>query len=242
MANKKDVTQEELVKVIRESLGLKPKTSLSPPESTELLEEAYVIAAKVYNLSTEMLSMKNKNAQQQVLQRYVDAVNETSAQLDAADREQANSDHSDYRSLKMDETYNLNGAFLSGLFLDNVSDLRSQISMDSLTFMRLERDFGTFDEWQKDFIAAAMSSRNGWACTVYNGFLNRYVNVVIDSNAENVPLNCYPVIVLNMWENVYYRDYLNDKKTYVFAMMKELSWEIIEERVRKTERISKVLK
>jgi Fe-Mn family superoxide dismutase len=242
MANKKDVTQEELVKVIRESLGLKPKTSLSAPESTELLEEAYVIAAKVYNLSTEMLSMKNKTAQQLVLQRYVDAVNETAAQLDAADREQANSDHSDYRSLKMDETYNLNGAFLSGLFLDNVSDLRSQISMDSLTFMRLERDFGTFDEWQKDFIAAAMSSRNGWACTVYNGFLNRYVNVVIDSNAGNVPLNCYPVVVLNMWENVYYRDYLNDKKTYIFAMMKELNWEIIEERVRKTERISKVLK
>lgn len=113
--------------------------------------------------------------------------------------------------------------------------------MDSLTFMRLERDFGTFDEWQKDFIAAAMSSRNGWACTVYNGFLNRYVNVVIDSNAGNVPLNCYPVVVLNMWENVYYRDYLNDKKTYIFAMMKELNWEIIEERV-KTERISKVLK
>lgn len=128
MANKKDVTQEELVKVIRESLGLKPKISLSTPGSTELLEEAYVIAAKVYNLSTEMLSMKNKNAQQQVLQRYVDAVNETAAQLDAADREQANSDHSDYRSLKMDETYNLNGAFLSGLFLDNVSDydLRSR--------------------------------------------------------------------------------------------------------------------
>jgi len=242
MANKKDVTQQELVKVIRESLGLKPKVVHAPSEPPDLLEEAYVIAAKTYNLSTEMLSMKNKKAQQAVLQGHVDAVNSVSAQLDAVDREQASSDHSEYRSLKIDETYNLNAAFLAGLFLDNVSDLRSQITMDSLTYMRLERDFGTFDEWQKDFIAAALASRNGWACTVYNGFLNRYMNVVIDLHSTNVPINCYPIIVLDMWENAYYRDYLNDKKTYVFAMMKEFDWETIEGRIKKAEKISKVAK
>ena len=89
--------------------------------------------------------------------------------------------------------------------------------MDSLAFMRLERDFGTFDEWQKDFIACCMSSRNGWAITVYNAFLNRYVNIVVDLHSLNVPINCYTIIVMDMWEHSYYRDYLNDKKTYIYA-------------------------
>ena len=242
MGNSKSMSEEKLIKVIRESLGLKPKATPSTSVEQGTLEEAYVIAAKTYNLSTEMLSMKSKKAQQDILNGHVEAVNSISAQLDAADREQASADHSEYRSLKIDESYNLNAAFLQGLYFDNISDLRSQITMDSLTYMRLERDFGTFDEWQKDFIACAMSSRDGWACTVHNGFLNRYMNVVIDLESTHVPINCYPVLVLNMGTSAYYRDYLSDKKTYIFAMMKELNWETVEDRVRKAERIAKVLK
>ena len=127
-------------------------------------------------------------------------------------------------------------------FFENISDPQSQLTMDSLTFMRLERDFGTFDAWQKDFIACAMSARSGWAVTVYNTFLNRYMNVVCDLQSLNVPFSAHPVIVLDMWEHSYYRDYLNDKKAYIFAMMKELDWDIVEKRVKNVEKIGKVLK
>jgi len=109
-----------------------------------------------------------------------------------------------------------------------------------LVYMRLERDFGSFDEWQRDFIACAMSARNGWALTVYNSFLKRYVNVVVDLHSLNVPLSSYPVIVMDVWEHAYYRDYLNDRKKYVFAMMKELNWEIIDDRFQRAEEIAEV--
>ena len=39
----------------------------------------------------------------------------------------------------------------------------------------------------------------------------------------------------------YYRDYLRDKKTYIFAMMKELDWEVIESRVQKADKVSKIM-
>ena len=233
------ITGVDLINIVRQSLGLEPK---SAGNESEALNEAYVVATKTFKLPTELMSQKNKAAHLELLQEYVDSVNNISAQLDAVDRSAANSNHSEYRSLKIDETYNLNAAFLHGLFFDNISDLRSQIAMDSLTYMRLERDFGTFDEWQEDFIATAISSRSGWALTVYNGFLDRYMNVVVDLHSLNVPVNCYPVIVLDMWEHSYYRDYLNDKKTYVFAMMKELNWDIIEDRVKKADRLAKVIK
>ena len=35
--------------------------------------------------------------------------------------------------------------------------------------------------------------------TVYNAFLNRYMNIVVDLHSTNVPINCYPVIVMDMW-------------------------------------------
>ena len=224
------------VNSIREALGLKPVG-----ENDKLINESYVVASKNFDLKTEMLSEKNKAANLKQLEQYVKAVNSVSAQLDSVDKLSANSKHSEFRSLKIDESYGLNAAFLNGMFFDNISDLRSQLSMDSLAFMRLERDFGTFDEWQQDFIACALSSRNGWALTVFNAFLNRYVNVVVDSNALHVPINCYPIVVLHMSESTYFRDYLDDKKTYVFAMMKELNWDVIEGRFKKAEKIAKVM-
>ena len=229
---------KEIRKVIRESLG----KNTGNTNSKKNLDESYVTQAKKFVLTTELLSEKNKKAHQELFEKYVETLNRVSAELDGADRSDANSNHSTFRSLKIDETFNLNGAFLHGLFFENISDPHSQLTMDSLTFMRLERDFGTFDAWQKDFIACAMSSRNGWAITVYNTFLDRYMNVVCDLQSLNVPFSAHPVIVLDMWEHSYYRDYLNDKKAYIFAMMKELDWDVVEKRIKKVEKIGKVLK
>jgi superoxide dismutase, Fe-Mn family len=233
-SNKKEnKLSEDLIASIREGLSLKP---------LEKLNESFVVQAKKFDLSTELLSEKSKQAQQKTFESIVESLNKTSAKLDTANREEANSISSDFRSLKSDEIYGLNSSFLHGMYFENISDPHSKISMDSISYLRLERDFGDFDAWQKDFIACCLSSRDGWALTVYNGFLNRYMSVVIDSNNVNVPINCYPVIVMKMQEDAYYRDYLTDKKSYVFGMMKQFNWSVIEDRFKKSEKIAKVLK
>jgi superoxide dismutase len=47
---------------------------------------------------------------------------------------------------------------------------------------------------------------------------------------------------MDMWEHAYYRDYLDDKKAFIFAMMKQFDWSVIEGRFNDTEKVSKVLK
>ena len=204
------------------------------------LNESYVTKAKKFKLSTEFLSNKVKTARQKDFEKYVDALNMTSARLDTASREDANLHGSEYRQLKCDEVYCLNASFLRAFHFENISDQRSELSMDTLSFMRLERDFGSFDAWQKDFIAAGMASRDGYACTAYNIFLGRYMNIVIDGESENVPVGCLPVICLDVAEGAYFKDYLDDRKTYIIAMMKELNWEKIEERMKKSEKVAKI--
>ena len=53
-------------------------------------------------------------------------------------------------------------------FFDNISDVNSIVMLDSLSYLRIERDFGDFDSWQEDFIACALASRGGWAMMVYS--------------------------------------------------------------------------
>ena len=223
---KKRVNMRDLKSQIRKDLGL---------------NEAYVTASKKFDLNTELLSQKAKKAHSNLYDDYSDKLNVVSAQLDVAERESANPNYSYYRCLKQEEIHNLNGSYLHTLHFDNISDLNSVITMDSITFLRLERDFGTFEDWQKDFIACALSARNGWALTVYSTVLGRYLNIMIDGNTSHIPVGCFPIFCLCVNEAAYFRDYLDDRKSYIYAMMKEVNWNMVEGRVKDAERIAKLL-
>jgi Fe-Mn family superoxide dismutase len=226
------MNSKKLNKIIRNSLGFDDK---------KILDESIAASSKPFNLNTELLTAETKNTHLQLYKSYVEALNSVSAKLDVADRANANNLNSEFRNLKINETYNLNAVYLHELYLANISDVNSELTMDSLTYMRLQRDFGTFDDWQKDFIATCLVSKNGWACTVYSTFLQRYINVAVDLHDQNVLFGLYPVIVIDMWEHAYFKDYLNNKKAYVTNMMREIDWQIIENRFKRSDGIAKAL-
>lgn len=206
------------------------------------LDEAFVHEPKPFKQVSEFVSQKTKSAHEELYKGYVETFNKVSSELDTVDRSNVNSRHSQYRSLKLDEVFNLNAIWLHELYFTNCFDPHSEITMDSMSYMRIERDFGTFDDWQKDFMACALSSKSGWAVMGYHTFLRKYVNVMIDEHTGNIPIGFYPIIVVDMWEHAYYRDYLNDKKSYLIAQMREFNWNIIEERVKKAEAVGQAVK
>ena len=206
------------------------------------VDESYVAEPKPFKQVSELVSQKTKEAHSALYKEYVEKLNDISAELDTADRNAANSKHSDFRSLKLDEAYMLNAVWLHELYFANCFDPHSEIIMDSMPYLRLERDFGTFEDWQKDFIACAMSAGNGWAVTAYSTFLKRYVNVVVSNHSQDVMIGLYPVLVVDMWEHAYTRDYLTDKKSYLIAQMREFNWTVINERFTKSEGIAQVVK
>lgn len=227
------ITDKDLMKIIKETLGT--------PDGKKVVKESYVLQSKKYDIQTDVLSEKSIAANIKDFEDTVKVTNEISAKLDTVDRTDIDSKDSAYRELKVAESYNLNDLFLTSMYFDNIADPASKISMDSLAYIRLTRDFGTFEDWQKDFIACALSTRSGFAVTVYNGSLNRYMNVMVDEGSTGMMANCYPVICLSVKERNYFRDYLNDRRSYVFAMMKELRWSLIEKRIKKADKLAKLL-
>lgn len=206
------------------------------------LDESYVAEPKPYKQVSELVSQKTKDSHSELYKKYVETLNGVSAELDTADRAGADSKHSQFRSLKLDETYNLNGVWLHELYFANCFDPHSEVYMDSKAYMRLERDFGTFEDWQKDFMACALASGQGWAVCGYHLFLRRFVNTMVSNQSQDVMLGLYPLIVVDMHEHAYYRDYLTDKKSFLVAQMKEFNWNVIEERFLKAESLHEVLK
>lgn len=218
----------EIKQIVKESLGLS--------EEKQDLNEAYVARPKQYDLKTEMLLTKTKEAHLELYEHYIKHLNDVSAKLDVVSKKDANSNSSDFRSLKENEQRLLNAVYLHELYFANISDPFSEIGMDSLAFMRLTRDFGTFEEWQHSFMACCMSVSSGWAVCGINTFLKRYTNIIIDDHSQHVPVGFIPLVVIDLFEHAR-RDYLNNKKEYIVSMMKEINWNVVEKRFQKADLI-----
>lgn len=223
----KNFINKDIKKVIKDSLRL---------------NEALSAQQKQFSVNTDFLSSANVDNHIELYEGYIKNFNSANAKLDTVNKDSVNSNHSDFRSLKLDETYNMNGVYLHELYFANIGDNSSQIQMDSLAYMRLARDFGSFDEWQKDFLACCKGSQNGWAITYLNMYTQTYMNAMVDMHTNNIPFGSYPVIVMDVWQHAYYRDYLKDVGTYSKAMMKQLRWATIEERIKKADKLIQVLR
>lgn len=196
-----------------------------------ILNEALVLTPRAFLNKSDKLSERTKEGHEVLYKGYIDNFNKVSIKLDSASREDAASNSSDFRSLKMDEQYNLNAVKLHELYFSNIGDLNSEITYESIPYIKLSRDFGNFERWQYDFIACCLSSREGWAVTYYEPFKGVYMNAVIDGHAVGLPLGAIPIIVMDMWAHAYYKDYVTEKKAYVIAMMRELNWNVVEARM-----------
>lgn len=201
------------------------------------LSEAYVAEPKSYRQVTEFLTQRSKDLHTELYNTEVKSLTSTSSKLDTTDMSSP-----EWRMQKVAETVHMNSVWLHELFFANCFDPKSQVYVDSISYMRLERDCGGFEKWQKCFIACAESARDGWVVTGYNIFLRRYTTTFIDGDSMHVPVGFYPVVVLDMHEHAYVRDYMNDRKSYIVAMMREINWTVVEERMDKAEKIAEVLK
>src|SRR6185312_5766106 len=90
----------------------------------------------------------------------------------------------------------------------------------------LERDFGSLEEFEQQFLQAAIGVfGSGWAWLVLEPS-NGKLTIQPTSNADN-PLvrGATPLLTCDVWEHAYYIDYRNDRAKYVKAMSGILNWE-----------------
>lgn len=90
---------------------------------------------------------------------------------------------------------------------------------------RLETDFGSFDEFKRTLMAAAVGQfGSGWAWLVLDGHKLRVVHT---SNADTpIIRDQTPLLAIDVWEHAYYLDYQNRRADHVHDVIEKLlNWE-----------------
>lgn len=94
----------------------------------------------------------------------------------------------------------------------------------------INRDFGSFEDFKKEFSSAANSLfGSGWVWL--SADKDGKLLITKESNGSNpVRAGLKPILGFDVWEHAYYLDYKNKRADHVEALWKILDWKTISER------------
>ncbi len=187
------------------------------------------IEAKKFNFyGVKGLSENQLTQHEKLYQNYVTKLNQVRTLLTVEKNyEDSNSTFSRMRSLKLAESYSLNGVKLHELYFENIIGTFKVPNGPILE--AITEAFGSYEYFLTKFKAVGMSMR-GWAVLSWDpldGALHIYGQ---DAHDEGSTLQTVPLIVLDVYEHAYMIDFGIARKEYLDVFVKNINWTVVNER------------
>lgn len=165
---------------------------------------------------------------------YVAALNTIEQGLQTADRSKANGNYSEVGELKRRLTWNHSGALLHDIYWEILGG-DGDPSKGPKVLAAIEKDFGSFDQWNEDFKATAFAAKlSGWGLLVYDSlYSKRLLNVLVDEHQYGAIWGGIPLIACDVFEHAYYHKDGPGRATYIDNFIENLHWGRIDERYKK---------
>ena len=156
-------------------------------------------------------------------QNYVNGANAALEKLEAARKD--GSIAAVVTALSKDLAFNLGGHTNHSLFWENLGPNGGGKPTGALA-AAIDADFGSFEEFQKHFAAAALGLQgSGWAVLAYDKIGERLVIEQMTDQQGNLSIDLVPLLLLDMWEHAFYLQYKNVKADYVAAVWNVFNWD-----------------
>ena len=173
------------------------------------------------------LTLKSLIEHYKLYEGYVKKANEINDKLAAADKSEANGVYSAVGELKRQETFAVNGmklheVYFGGLSPDPLRPEGERTPKGEIAEI-IGADFGSFDAWKENMIAAAMSAR-GWAILAFDLKYGQLRNYAADGHNLGAVWGAIPLLALDVYEHAYFMDYGTNKKAYLESFFKNVDW------------------
>ncbi len=186
-------------------------------ETYKLPELPYAYNALVPYISEEQLGIHHDKHHA----AYVKGANDILEKLDKARKESA---EIDMKSALKSLSFNIGGHILHSLFWANMAPKAGGEPKGKL-LEEIKNNFGSFDQFKKEFTAAAMSIEgSGWAALVKEEKSGKLIIMQIEKHNQNMYPAASLILVLDMWEHAFYIDYKNEKGKFVDAFWNLVNW------------------
>jgi len=142
--------------------------------------------------------------------------------------------YSEFRALKLEQTFNGNGMYLHQFYFENLSDNGGQAEGE--VKKEIEKNFGSFEKWKDEFVATGMAGR-GWAVLGLNLEDGKLYNLLYDAHNIGGFVTLVPILVLDVFEHAYFIDYGTNRKDYINAYLNLINWSVVQKRLEKAKKM-----
>ncbi len=135
----------------------------------------------------------------------------------------------EYAGLKRMYGWEFDGMRLHEYYFGNLGG-DGKPNPSSPLYQKIVKQFGSYDNWKKDFISTGMMRGIGWAILYEDPASGNLVNTWINEHDLGHLAGGKPLVVMDVFEHAYITEYGLNREQYIQAFFDNLSWGIAEER------------
>ncbi|AGK98012.1 superoxide dismutase [Clostridium pasteurianum] len=139
----------------------------------------------------------------------------------------SNSTYSNMRSLKLGETYSLDGVKLHQLYFQNMTGGNNTPSGPLLN--AIIDQFSSYDRFISYLTNVGLSMR-GWAILAIDSIDNKFHIIGSDLHDTGAVWLSYPLLVMDVYEHAYFMDFGTDKRKYISTFINNINWGVLNNR------------
>lgn len=136
----------------------------------------------------------------------------------------------EYAELKRRLGWEFNGMRLHEYYFDNLGG-NGRLDTGSKISREFVKDFGSYEDWEKDFKATGTMRGIGWTVLYRDTLTRQMFNMWINEHDVGHPAGCRPILVLDVFEHAFMLDYGLKRVDYINAFFKNIDWNEAEKRL-----------
>ncbi|MCI0382212.1 MAG: Fe-Mn family superoxide dismutase [Chlamydiae bacterium] len=139
----------------------------------------------------------------------------------------------EYGALKRRLGWEFDGMRLHEFYFDNLGgkgDMDSNLSI----YKEIEKNFGSYEEWKKDFINTGMIRGIGWAILYRDPQSKALLNVWINEHDLGHLAGGKPILIMDVFEHAYMPQYGLDREKYIDAFFQNIDWKTVDKRLQES--------
>jgi Fe-Mn family superoxide dismutase len=182
-------------------------------------------------LGTEGFSNTLLNNHFTLYQGYVTNTNKLADALDAMLKE-GKLATPEYAELTRRFGWEFNGMRLHEYYFENMVKGGSKLDTGASLSGLVAKEFGTMENWEKDFKGTGSMRGIGWTVLYYDAISNHLFNVWINEHDMGHLAGCAPLLIMDVFEHAFITDYQLKRADYIEAFVKSINWKAVNDRFR----------
>jgi Fe-Mn family superoxide dismutase len=111
-------------------------------------------------------------------------------------------------------------------YFENIVKDGKAIDKNSNLYIKIVSEFGSYENWEKDFKATGAMRGIGWVILYYDPLEGRLFNTWINEHDVGHLCGAMPIIIMDVFEHAYMIEYGLKKADYIEAFFKAIDWTV----------------